>query len=100
TSPMWGALCGALLLRERMRRRRVVGLAVGIAGVALVTSPAGGATFHYPAVAAALTAAFSYGLIATYIRRWASNVPSRGMAGGSQIPAGIPANSPHPLFTA
>jgi len=89
TSPMWGALCGALLLRERMSRRRVVGLAVGIAGVALVTSPAGGATFHYPAVAAALTAAFSYGLIATYIRRWASNVPSRGMAAGSQFAAGI-----------
>ncbi|HEX6157447.1 MAG TPA: DMT family transporter, partial [Burkholderiales bacterium] len=41
TSPMWGALCGALLLRERMSQRRVVGLGVGIAGVALVTSPGG-----------------------------------------------------------
>jgi len=89
TSPMWGALCGALLLRERMSTRRVVGLAIGIAGVALVTSPAEGTMLHYPAVAAALTAAFSYGLIATYIRRWASNVPSRGMAAGSQFAAGI-----------
>jgi drug/metabolite transporter (DMT)-like permease len=110
TSPMWGALCGALLLRERMSRRRVVGLAVGIAGVALVTSPAEGTTLHYPAVAAALAAAFSYGLIATYIRRWAGNVPSRGMAAGSQFAAGIllipliplspPALVPAPLIVA
>jgi drug/metabolite transporter (DMT)-like permease len=89
TSPMWGALCAALLLRERMSMRRVVGLAVGIAGVALVTSPTGGTALHYPAVAAALAAAFSYGLIATYLRRWASAVPSRGMAAGSQFAAGI-----------
>ena len=89
TSPMWGALCAALLLRERMSMRRVVGLGVGIAGVALVTSPGGGSTLHYPAVAAALAAAFSYGLIATYIRRWASHVPSRGMAAGTQFAAGI-----------
>jgi len=89
TSPMWGALCAALLLRERMSMRRVFGLGIGIAGVALVTSPGGGTTLHYPAVAAALAAAFSYGLIATYIRRWASHVPSRGMAAGTQFAAGI-----------
>ena len=89
TSPMWGALCAALLLRERMSMRRIAGLVVGIAGVALVTSPGGGGTLHYPAVAAALAAAFSYGLIATYIRRWASHVPARGMAAGTQFAAGI-----------
>ena len=89
TSPMWGALCAALLLRERISARRIGGLAIGVVGVALVTRPAGDATLHYPAVAAALAAAFSYGLIATYIRRWASDVPSRGMAVGTQIVAGV-----------
>jgi drug/metabolite transporter (DMT)-like permease len=107
TSPMWGALCATVLLREQMSGRRIAGLAIGIVGVALVTRPAGDATLHYPAVAAALVAAFSYGLIATYIRRWAQNAPSRGMAAGSQLAAGVllipmiplwpPAAAPTPL---
>jgi len=77
-----------VLLRERLNAPRVVGLFVGIAGVVLVTRPAG-QPMHYPAMIAALGAAFCYGLVATYIKRWASNVPSRGMAAGSQLAAGI-----------
>jgi drug/metabolite transporter (DMT)-like permease len=110
TSPMWGALCGALLLGERMSARRITGLAIGIVGVALVTRPTGEATLHYPAVAAALIAAFSYGLVATYIKRWAHDVPSRGMAAGTQLAAGVllipfiplwpPSATPTPLVAA
>jgi drug/metabolite transporter (DMT)-like permease len=108
TSPMFGALCAALLLGERMSARRMLGLAIGVVGVALVTRPSGDATLDYAALAAALTAAFSYGLIAAYIRRWASDVPSRGMAAGSQLAAGLllipfiplwpPAAAPTPLI--
>jgi drug/metabolite transporter (DMT)-like permease len=108
TSPMWGALCSALLLRERLSARRIMGLVVGVTGVALVTQPAGGGPgLYYPAVGAALAAAFCYGLIATYIKRWANDVPSRGMAVGTQLAAGIllipfiplwpPAAAPTPL---
>ena len=89
TSPMWGALCSAVLLRERLNARRITGLAIGVVGVVLVTQPASQPDLHYPAIVAALVAAFCYGLIATYIKRWASNVPSRGMAVGSQLAAGI-----------
>lgn len=89
TSPMWGAVCGAVLLGERVSARRMVGLAIGIVGVALVTRPSGEGALDYAALAAALTAAFSYGLVATYIRRWASDVPSRSMAAGSQLFAGL-----------
>jgi drug/metabolite transporter (DMT)-like permease len=89
TAPMFGALCSALLLRERLNARRVVGLVVGVAGVALLMQPDGGATLHYSSIAAALAASFSYGLIATYIKGWAKDVPSRGMAAGSQLAAGI-----------
>jgi len=89
TSPMWGALCSALLLRERLKARQVAGLAIGLAGVAVVTQPESGAALHYPAVAAALAAALSYGLIATYIKGWASRVPSRGLAVGTQLAAGF-----------
>jgi drug/metabolite transporter (DMT)-like permease len=89
TSPMWGALCSAVLLRERLDARRATGLAIGIVGVAVVTQPGNAAELHYPSIAAALCAAFSYGLIATYIKGWASNVPSRGFAVGTQLAAGI-----------
>ena len=107
TSPMFGALCSALLLGERLSARRILGLAVGVVGVALVTQPAPVAELHYRALCAAIFAAFCYGLIATYIKRWASAVPSRGMAVGSQLAAGIllipfiplwpPAAAPGPL---
>ena len=89
TSPMWGAVCSAVLLRERLKPRRILGLAIGIAGVVLVTRPDAGSQLDYAAIAAALVAAFSYGLIATYIKGWANNVPSRGMAVGTQLGAGI-----------
>ena len=89
TSPMWGALCSAVLLRERLNARRITGLGIGVLGVVLVTQPASQPDLHYPAIVAALVAAFCYGLIATYIKRWASDVPSRGMAVGSQLAAGI-----------
>jgi drug/metabolite transporter (DMT)-like permease len=89
TSPMWGALCSALLLGDRLHGKRVIGLVLGFFGVALVTQPTGQETLPYPAVAAALAAAFCYGLAAAYMKRWASNVPSRGMAVGTQLMAGI-----------
>ena len=108
TSPMWGALCSALLLGERLNARRVVGLVIGVAGVALVTRPDSG--FSYAAVGAALTAAFCYGLAGAYMKRWARDVPSRGMAVGTQMAAGIllmpfialwpPAAAPTPLVAA
>jgi drug/metabolite transporter (DMT)-like permease len=89
TSPMWGAVCSAIILGERLNARRVTGLVIGVVGVALVTRPGASETFSAIAVGAAVVAAFCYGLIATYIKRWASDVPSRGMAVGSQLAAGI-----------
>lgn len=110
TSPMFGALCSALLVGERLGARRIAGLAIGVAGVALVSQPEPGAGLHYPALCAALFAAFCYGLIATYIKRFASDAPSRGMAVGSQLAAGLllipfvplwpPAAVPTPLAVA
>ncbi|HEV3010588.1 MAG TPA: DMT family transporter [Burkholderiales bacterium] len=88
TAPMFGALCSAVLVRERLNARRILGLIIGVAGVALVTRPTSDSELYYPAIVAALAASFCYGLIATYIKRWASNVPSRGMAVGSQLAAG------------
>lgn len=89
TAPMFGALCSAAILGERLTARRVMGLVVGVVGVALVTRPGSDAALHYPAIIGALAACFCYGLVATYIKRWANHVPSRSMAAGSQLAAGI-----------
>lgn len=100
TSPMWGALLSALVLREQLSTVRIAGLLLGAAGVALVSGPqAGGA---WLAIAAALGAAFSYGLAAVVMRRWAGGGSSRGMAAGTLLMGGwllLPALaiSPPPL---
>jgi len=88
TSPMWGAICSALILGERLSARRVAGLVLGVVGVAVVTQPTSRQDFDFIAIGAALTAAFCYGLAAAYMKRWARNVPSRGMAVGTQLVAG------------
>ena len=89
TSPMWGALLSALLLGERLSPRRWMGLVIGIIGVMLVTRPASESAIPYAATAAALAAAFCYGLSGVYMTRWAAAAPSRGMAVGTQMVAGI-----------
>jgi drug/metabolite transporter (DMT)-like permease len=110
TSPMWGALWSAVLLRERLNARRVAGLVIGVVGVALVTRPEAASQLAYPAIVASLAAAFCYGLAGAYMKRWASGVPARGMAVGTQLAAGVllipfiafspPTTAPSPLVIA
>jgi drug/metabolite transporter (DMT)-like permease len=89
SSPMWGALFSAWLLRERLSARGIAGLAIGVAGVALVTRPEAGTSLAVLPVLAATGAALCYGLAGAYMRRWAKEVPSRGMALGTQIAGGV-----------
>jgi drug/metabolite transporter (DMT)-like permease len=70
TAPMWGALIGAAWMRQAVPGRTVIGLVLGTAGVALLVGfdhvasrPGAGI-----AVAAALFAAFSYGVASLYAR--------------------------------
>lgn len=109
TSPMFAAIMAALLLGERMSGRRIAGLVLGVIGVALVTRPEGG-ELPLIAVSACLLAAWCYGVSGSYMRRWARNVPPRGMAVGTQVTAGVlmlpfaaafaPAALPSPLVIA
>jgi drug/metabolite transporter (DMT)-like permease len=70
TAPMWAAAIAAAWTRTRLAPRPLVGLLLGIAGVALLAGvetlslPAGGAA----AILAALGAAFCYGLMSAYAR--------------------------------
>jgi drug/metabolite transporter (DMT)-like permease len=88
TSPMWGAIMAAALLGERLRARRVAGLALGVAGVALIARPGGEALPLLP-IAACLGAAWCYGFTGAYLKRWARAAPARGMAVGTQVSAGL-----------
>jgi drug/metabolite transporter (DMT)-like permease len=109
TAPMWGALIAFFLLGERLTAWRCAGLVLGIAGVALIARPSGGAV-PLLAVAAALGASGCYGFTAAYLRRWASAAPAKGMAVGSQLTSGLvllplvavwpPAAAPSPFVVA
>jgi drug/metabolite transporter (DMT)-like permease len=95
TAPMWAALIGWLVWRDRLDASRVLGLAVGLAGViglswgkadfrvgALGVSPA-------LAIAACMGATLLYGLGANLARRQLQQVPPMAVAAGSQLAAAL-----------
>jgi len=61
TAPMWGALLTVLLLGERLTGRAPAGLALGVAGVAVLSRPDAGTAQAFLAIAACLAASFLYG---------------------------------------
>lgn len=91
TSPLFGAVVSAVWLRERITARAAVGLAAGVAGVAMLvglgpvrTSPA-----VAWAIAAGALAALSYAVAAAYMKRRAAGVDAAAVATGSQIGASL-----------
>jgi drug/metabolite transporter (DMT)-like permease len=87
TSPMWGALLTAVILRERLSPSRIGGLLIGVVGVALVSGAE--ASERWLAIAAGLAAAFCYGLTGVVLRRWARDTSARGMAAGTLLMGGL-----------
>jgi drug/metabolite transporter (DMT)-like permease len=87
TSPMWGALLSAVVLRERLSPGRIAGLVVGVAGVALVSGAQ--ASDRWLAVLAGLGAAFCYGLTGVVMRHGARAASAKGMAAGSLLTGGV-----------
>lgn len=95
TTPLWGALIGALWLHERSSRWRRVGLAIGFAGVLALgwdqASLRPGAHGVSPALAigACLAAALLYGFSANFTRRHLSGASALALATGSQLAAAV-----------
>jgi len=87
TSPMWGALLSALVLRERLSPGRIAGLILGVIGVALVSGAE--ASTRWLAILAGLAAAFCYGVTGVVLRRWGRETTARGMAVGTQLMGGV-----------
>ena len=95
TTPMWTALVASAWLRERFRGAQWLGLAIGLAGVAVLVwgkvdfHPAGTQWSATLAIAAGLAGAASYGVAGNYTRRYLVGVSSLAVATGSQIGAAL-----------
>lgn len=91
TSPFFGAVLAALWFGEPLTRRKLAGLALGIAGVAVLAGwrpdTLAGATGL--AMAACLAAALCYALAGAYAKRRLADVPSFAVAAASQLFAAI-----------
>jgi len=91
TTPLWGAVMGALMLGERFTLRKACGLALGIVGVAFLVR-LGPARFTPEVVIAALAcclATFCYGVAGAYSKKKSASVPSSLLATGSQIAGAV-----------
>lgn len=93
TVPLFGAVIAWLWLGDRPNGSRVLGLAIGFAGVALLASekasftpgPSGVAPAW--AVLACLAATVCYGIAASATKRYLTGVPPLVLAAGSQLGA-------------
>lgn len=91
TVPLFGAVIAWLWLGERLTRSRVLGLVVGFVGVAMLSwskaSFAPGGTGW--AIVACLGATVSYGVAASFTKRYLTGVAPLASAAGSQLGASL-----------
>lgn len=89
TVPLWAALFGAVWLGERITTRRAAGLALGVAGVAVLVgwSPIPATMGTMLSVAAMLIATCCYALSGIYTKKRLTGVPSPTLALGQQLAA-------------
>ncbi|MEN9868814.1 MAG: hypothetical protein RL748_4404, partial [Pseudomonadota bacterium] len=91
TSPIWGALIGAAVLDEALTRRKMLGMLLGIAGVAFLVrmGPVQFSSEVLIAVLCSLSAAVCYGVSGAYSKKKAQALNPLQMATGSQIGAAL-----------
>lgn len=93
TTPLWTALVGWLWLRNAVAPMQWLGLAIGLAGVAVLVwgkasfTPSADRLGTTLALVAALVATCAYGVAANYTRRHLAVTPPLVIAAGSQIAA-------------
>lgn len=91
TAPIFGLAWSALFGDERITLCKAAGLALGVAGVALIARPSSalpGSQLDW-AIAAALGACCAYGVTGVLIKRFSSGASPRGMAAGNQLAAAL-----------
>lgn len=91
TTPLFGAIFAAIWLRERLTPLKLLGIALGVAGVAIGTG-AGGEPLTPEVMLSVLAcagAAICYGLGGVYLKKAVQGANSRILAGTSQILSGL-----------
>lgn len=95
-APLFGAVVAWLWLGDRITRLRAIGLLMGFAGVALLAlhdRPASSTGSNdwaaYTAIGACLCASLSYGIAASFAKRYLVGVPPLATATGSMIGASL-----------
>ncbi len=91
TSPFFGAITAAIWLGEPLTGRKVAGMALGLAGVAVLAGwhPQVAARDTMVAIAACLAAAVCYALAGTYTKCRMQGMPSLTIAAASQLTAAL-----------
>jgi drug/metabolite transporter (DMT)-like permease len=91
TSPLWGALIGALLLGEKLTLRKSMGLLIGVVGVAFLVrlGPAQFTPQLLLAALACIAAAVCYGFAGAYSKKASAGIAPPLMATGSQLGAAL-----------
>lgn len=91
TSPLFAALIAAAALKDPLTLRKMSGLVLGIAGIALLVgwNPAALAVPPAWAIAATLAAALLYAIAGVYTRIVAQGIPPIATAAGSQLAAAL-----------
>lgn len=89
TSPLFGALFGVMLGRERVGPGKIVGMLLGIAGVALLVGlgPVAVTGWTLAAAAASLAASASYGFAGHFAKAHSAAMTPLTLALGSQLGA-------------
>ncbi len=91
TTPWFGALCGALWLGERFTWRKGTGLAIGVAGVALIVGfgPVEVNANVILASLACIAANACYAMGGTYMKKRTLGIPALEMTAGSLVIATV-----------
>ncbi|MBB5204162.1 drug/metabolite transporter (DMT)-like permease [Inhella inkyongensis] len=93
TVPMWGAVVAWVWLGQRPGPWRVLGLALGFAGVSWLVLAKSGASLEGEtrtlAVLACALATLNYAIGAVATKRWLGDVPPVAVAAGSQLGASL-----------
>ncbi|MDI1260222.1 DMT family transporter [Aquabacterium sp.] len=85
TTPLWGALVGWWWAGERLSAGRLLGLAIGIGGVALLAADRSqiGSGAAWPAVALCLASTLMYALAVHHAKRYLSGLSAVSVSAGS-----------------
>jgi len=99
TMPLWATLLATLLLHEPLSRRKLLGLALGMAGMAILIGEEIGAIRTAPFGALMIvTAAFLWGLGTVLLRKWQPAVPQNTLSGWMMLLGWIPLAAIAPFF--